>query len=45
MASKRKKLKVIRGNKRNKAGKVRKNKLSKNSTPVFPIHVEDHKEG
>ena len=44
MASSTKKLKTIRGRKNQKGGKARKKKLSKQSTPVFPIHVPDHEQ-
>lgn len=44
MASKTKKLKIVRSRKAKKAGKVRKRKMSKASTPAFPIHVPDHEE-
>lgn len=44
MASKTKKLKIVRNRKAQKGGKVRKRKMSKQSTPAFPIHVPDHEQ-
>ena len=41
MGSLTKKVKAIRRNKVVAAGRVRKRKLKKGSTPRFPVHIED----